>query len=353
MRFSNFLFPESRSRDTDGAILDEVLQEVRLTEQLGFDALWLGEHHFDGNCAYVDPITFSAALAMATTRIRIGYAVAQTSLHHPVRLAEQLALIDHLSKGRLIVGLGRGTNYNIYEYEGYGIDYADAQARFEEAEAIMLKAWSGEPLDHKGHYWTLKVPSLRPACFTRPHPFVIRSASGEASMVELAKQGRPFLMSVQSSDVTRQRLDLYRRTMSATGASDAMVEQAVDQCWAWRNVHVGETDAAAEAVGVPAFVAMHEHRAALRTRIAEERAASLGAERPGMAKRVDPKTGLVCGSVATVAEKMAELAATGIGGVIITFRLGAMPYAVAAESIRLFMEKVVPQIGLPVVARAA
>ncbi|PZW37685.1 alkanesulfonate monooxygenase SsuD/methylene tetrahydromethanopterin reductase-like flavin-dependent oxidoreductase (luciferase family) [Humitalea rosea] len=350
MRFSNFLFPESRSPATDGAILDEVMQEIRLSEHLNFDAVWLGEHHFDGNCCYVDPITFSAAVAMATSRIRIGYAVAQTSLHHPIRLAEQLALIDHLSKGRLIVGLGRGTNYNVYDYEGFGIDPAEAQARFEEAEDIMLRAWTGEPLDHDGRFWQLKVPALRPGCYTRPHPFVIRSASGEASMVALAKQARPFLMSVQTNAVTRQRLSLYRQTMAGAGADEAGIAKVLDQCWAWRNVYVAGTDAEAEAVGIPAFIAMHEQRAAMRNRIAQERAVGMGQERPGMGNRIDPAQGLVCGSPATVAEQMSELAETGIGGVIITFRLGAMPYEVASESIRLFMSKVVPQMARPLAA---
>src|SRR6185295_878375 len=107
-------------------------------------------------------VSFAAALAVATQRAKIGFAVIQTSLHHPVRLAEQLALIDHVSKGRLIVGLGRGTAYNIYDYQGYGLDHTEAQARFEEAEAIMLKAWAGGPLDHQGRFWQLRLPELRP-----------------------------------------------------------------------------------------------------------------------------------------------------------------------------------------------
>src|SRR5690242_17773633 len=148
VRFSNFLFPESRDPACDGQVIDEVLQEARLTDELGFDVIWLAEHHFDGICAYVDPVSFAAALAVATQRARIGFAVAQMALHHPIRLAEQLSVIDHISQGRLIVGLGRGTAYNIYDYQGFGIDHTEAQARFEEAEAIMLEAWKGEPYEH-------------------------------------------------------------------------------------------------------------------------------------------------------------------------------------------------------------
>ena len=170
MKFSNFLFPESRDPARDGQVIDEVLREARLTDELGFDVIWLAEHHFDGICAYVDPVSFAAALAVATQRAHIGFAVAQMSLHHPIRMAEQLALIDHISKGRLIVGLGRGTAYNIYDYQGYGLDHTEAQARFEEAEAIMFQAWRGEKFEHHGRFWDIKLPMLRPLPYTKPHP---------------------------------------------------------------------------------------------------------------------------------------------------------------------------------------
>lgn len=346
MRFSNFLFPESRDPMRDGIVLDEALREAELTEQLGFDALWLGEHHFDGICIYVDPVTFAAAIAARTRRIRIGFSVAQMSLHHPIRMAEQLALIDQISKGRLIVGMGRGTNYNVYDYQGYGIDPADAAARAEEAEDVVMKAWTGAAFEHRGRFWNLKTPGLRPRCYTQPHPYVIHSASGEASMVALAKRSRPFLMSVQTNEVTRQRLSLFRQAMHDAGASEETVAKTLDQCWVWRNIYVAETDATAAAIGVPAFISMHEQRAALRNRMAREQGVGMGPELPGMAQRIDPDKGLLCGSPATVAEALAELAATGVGGVIITFRLGPMAYDVAAESIRLFVDKVAPQVQI-------
>ena len=198
-------------------MIDETLREARLTDELGFDVIWLAEHHFDGICAYVDPVSFAAALAVATQRAKIGFAVAQMSLHHPIRMAEQLALIDNISKGRLIVGLGRGTAYNIYDYQGYGLDHTEAQARFEEAEAIMFQAWRGEKFEHHGRFWDIKVPMLRPLPYTKPHPFVIRSASSEEGMLHIARQGRPFMMNVQSNEVTRHRMDLYRRTLRELG----------------------------------------------------------------------------------------------------------------------------------------
>ena len=347
MRFSNFLFPASMSAAEDGRIIDETLQEARLTDALGFDTIWLAEHHFDGIVAYVDPVAFAAALAVATSRARIGFAVAQMALHHPIRLAEQVALIDHLSKGRVIVGLGRGTAYNIYDYQGYGIDHTEAQARFEEAEAVMFAAWTGEPLDFHGDFFRLRLPELRPGVRTKPHPYVIRAAATEHGMLEIARRGQPFMMNVQNNFVTAERMALYRDTLRSVGLDEAGVAAVADECWVWRNVYVAETDAEAERVAVPAFIAMHEHRVAMRNRIYAEQKASIlpmpaaGAAPPAHAS---VEHGLVYGSPATVVEKLAPLKATGVGGLIMQFRLGPMNYEQTAASLQLFADKVIPAL---------
>jgi alkanesulfonate monooxygenase SsuD/methylene tetrahydromethanopterin reductase-like flavin-dependent oxidoreductase (luciferase family) len=349
VKFSNFLFPQSESPDHDGQVIDETLAEARLCDDLGMDALWLAEHHFDGICAYVDPVSFAAALAMATQHIKLGFAVAQMSLHHPIRLAEQLSLIDHLSKGRLIVGLGRGTAYNIYDYLGFGIDPAEAHERLLESEAIMIKAWTTENFEHHGNYWDIWLPMLRPRPYTRPHPFLIRACSGEASMLDMARQGRPFLMNVQTDAVTQHRMHLYRQTMRAAGFDDAAVAAAVDNTWVWRNIVVAETDAEAERIGVPFFEAQRQQRARMRNRIAAERGQSMvKPAAPGVAPAARNRVehGLIYGSPATVAERLAILDRIGVGGLILQFRVGPSPFDITEQSIRLFMEKVAPEFQI-------
>src|SRR5919109_2596799 len=175
MKFSNFLFPAAMHPADDHRVIDETLREAQLCDELGMEMLWLAEHHFDGICAYVDPVSFAAALAASTKRIGIGFAVAQMSLHHPIRLAEQLSLIDNISKGRLLVGLGRGTAYNIYDYQGYGIDPKEAYERLLEAEDIMIRAWTTENFEHRGKHWNLRLPLLRPRPYTKPHPQIVRA----------------------------------------------------------------------------------------------------------------------------------------------------------------------------------
>lgn len=349
LRFSNFLFPESRDPALDGQVIAESLAEAKLCDELGYDVLWLAEHHFDGNCIYIDPITFAAALSQATSRIKLGFAVAQVSLHHPMRLAEQISVLDHLTGGRLIVGLGRGTAYNVYEYQGYGIDWQEAGPRYEEAEAIMLQAWTSPAgFDYAGRFWNIKAPPLRPVPRTQPHPYVLRAASSEEGALHLARRGQPFMMNVQSIEVTRDRLAKYRAVLEQGGHD---VAACLAESWVWRNIVVAETDAEAERVGIPAFEAMQQQRKALRERVYAEQGVRMVQETAPPA-RVQVDKALICGSPATVAQKIAEIDATGVGGVIGSFRLGPMPAEAAATSLRLFAEQVAPRFRAPLASAA-
>jgi alkanesulfonate monooxygenase SsuD/methylene tetrahydromethanopterin reductase-like flavin-dependent oxidoreductase (luciferase family) len=342
MKFGNFMFSECREPDRDSEVIDEIIDEAKLCDALGMDALWLAEHHFSGTCVFADPVALAASLATATHRIKIGFAVAQMSLVHPIRFAEQMALIDNLSKGRLIVGMGRGTGYNIHEYDGYGIDIKEAQARFEEAEDVMMKAWSGEPFAHRGKFWTLNAPPVRPRPYTKPHPPVIHGSHTEKSMLDFARAGRPFLMNVQSLETTRNRMDLYRATMRDAGFSENAIANCVDQSWVLRNVYVADTDAEADRVGHAMYHAMYDYRDGVIAQYQKLQGVTIKPPE-GVPARNIPEHSLIWGSPATVAEKIAKIDACGIGGIMMTFKMGPMDYEHAAHSIGLFMHHVAPE----------
>jgi alkanesulfonate monooxygenase SsuD/methylene tetrahydromethanopterin reductase-like flavin-dependent oxidoreductase (luciferase family) len=342
--FGDFLFPDSRNPGLDHQVIEETMREARLADELGADIIWLAEHHFDGIAVYADPIALAGALAVLLRHAGLGFAVIQTALHHPIRLAEQLTLLDHLTRGKLIVGLGRGSSFNIYDYQGFGIDHHEAQDRLDEAEAIIRRAWAGGEFAHDGRFWQLRVPMLRPPPFTKPHPPLIRGSSGDASLVELARQGEPFMMNVQSLETTARRVALYRETMLGAGHDEAAVAANLKASWVWRNIFVAASDGEAERIGVPAFETMTRVRAELRNRLYAEtgqRIAVPPGDLPG--SRAARGDGLLHGAPASVAEDIAAIDRLGIGGIIGTFRLGPMPHKVAAASMSLFLREVAPQ----------
>jgi alkanesulfonate monooxygenase SsuD/methylene tetrahydromethanopterin reductase-like flavin-dependent oxidoreductase (luciferase family) len=206
----------------------------------------------------------------------------------------------------------------------------------------MIKAWTTENYEHKGKYWNLRLPLLRPRPYTQPHPSIVRACASEEAMLGMARAGRPFLMNIQSNEVTKHRMDLYRKTMRESGFDDATVARNVDNTWIWRNIFVGETDAKAARLALPAFETQQHFRTVMREKVYREQGLLLKKE-SGPAARNEAQHSILCGSPATVAEALAKIDAIGVGGLILVFRIGPMPYEVAAHSIRLFMEKVAPQ----------
>jgi alkanesulfonate monooxygenase SsuD/methylene tetrahydromethanopterin reductase-like flavin-dependent oxidoreductase (luciferase family) len=343
MRLGVFLFHESRDPSADSQVIDEAIREAQLAEDEGMDAVFLVEHHFDGNCVYVDPPTFASALAMSTSRIKIGFAVLQTSLYHPLRMAEQISLIDNLSKGRLIVGLGRGSLVNLHEYSGYEIDPDTAQERFEEIEQILLKCWSQEQVTHAGKYWNFEIPMLRPRPYSQPYPQILRSVASETSLATQARQGRPVLMAAATAAGAQRNIEIYRAAAREAGLTTDQIDHAISQCWVARTVVLAPTDKEAEEVGMPYFHQMQTYRAAQSTAF-EAMVAKANAS---------GKLPVLCGSPDSMIDDFTSLAKTGIGGVMVRFRTGPMPAAFSSRALKLFMREVAPAIRTSTLEPAA
>ena len=147
-------FDDSR----DDQAIQECLDEAVLVEELGFDAIWLAEHYFTGECVYGDPLVFASALAVKTRRVLLGFGILELPLHNPVRVAMQTALLDNLCQGRLVVGTARGSNYNAFEYLGFGTDPTLGAEQMEEAEELMVKAWTTDNVDFRGKHWRVFLP---------------------------------------------------------------------------------------------------------------------------------------------------------------------------------------------------
>jgi natural product biosynthesis luciferase-like monooxygenase protein len=147
----------------------DVLEEVEFADQNGLDAVWFAEHHFFGyGGAFPSVPVIAAAAAQRTQRIRIGSGVALIVLNDPVRVAEEFAMLDNLSGGRLDFGIGRA--FQRVEYDAFSVPMDESRARFNEAHEIILKAWSDEPVTIAGKFRSLKDVNVTPKPAQRPHP---------------------------------------------------------------------------------------------------------------------------------------------------------------------------------------
>ncbi|HEY7712179.1 MAG TPA: LLM class flavin-dependent oxidoreductase, partial [Candidatus Entotheonella sp.] len=271
----------------------------------------------------------------------IGFAVVELALHHPVRLAVQTAVLDHLSQGRLIVGTGRGSAYNAYEYIGFGTTMERGNEMLPEAEALLVKAWTEENVRHEGRFWNVAFPELRPRPFQQPHPPLVRACISEPSVAAMAKIGRPVLIGVQTVETLRHRLQLYRHTMLESGFSAAEVETALDQNWAQRGLYVSENDA--EALET-ADLALKRYRAHL---LAARQKYNPGGEPPRQPGQAPTAAEVVAhaflaGSPQRVAEQIAELREAGVRNLLLNVNVGQISPEKVERSMRLFGDKVLP-----------
>ena len=217
MKFGWLTLALSPSPEEDAQRIDDQIAQVCLAEHLGFHDVWLTEHYFTGESVYNDAILFASALAMRTERIRIGFAVVQMPFHHPVRLATQLALLDNLSKGRIDVGIGKGTVYNEYEFVGHGLRSDDGRERMEEGLDLLQRAWREAPLKFDGKFYQVEVPEIRPRPVQQPHPPLWRSVISPGSFVECGRLGIPILTARLPVDKIAERWALYQQGLDEGG----------------------------------------------------------------------------------------------------------------------------------------
>ncbi len=157
-------YPETHTREER---YQQVIDEAVFAEELGFDTFWVGEHHFSRYiCPH--PVPLLAAIAARTKRIRLGTGVALGVHHDPVRLAEDYAMLDVISGGRVDLVLGRGLY--LQGYRGFNQPYAESRARQEEAARIVRGAWTQAPFSFEGRFRTVDGIALEPKPVQQPHP---------------------------------------------------------------------------------------------------------------------------------------------------------------------------------------
>ena len=233
-----FSWPERRvSLDT---VFARALDRIEIMDRTGYDAVWLAEHHFSSFSVCPSVHMVGTLAAARTTRLRIGTGVSLAPFYHPLRLAEEVALLDVLSGGRVNWGAGRG--FARVEFENFGVPPDESTSRFHEAVEIVLRAWTEERLSFAGEHFRFDGVEVLPKPLQRPRPPVWMAATSEPSIDWAAAQGFSILMDPHSAhaEIGRKR-QYYAGRLQAAG----FPIEGRDLPMA-RLVALGDTTAAAE-----------------------------------------------------------------------------------------------------------
>jgi alkanesulfonate monooxygenase SsuD/methylene tetrahydromethanopterin reductase-like flavin-dependent oxidoreductase (luciferase family) len=196
------------------------LERFSIMDTAGYDAVWLAEHHFSGFSVCPSVHMMGTMAAARTKRLRIGTAVSLAPFYNPLRLAEEVALLDVLSGGRVNWGAGRG--FERSEFAAFGIPGDESAARFHETVDIVLQAWTQQRLSYAGRFYQYDDVEVLPKPLQAPHPPVWMAASSMPAIEWAASQGHSILMDPHASraDLGRKRRHYAAKLMEA-GFSDA------------------------------------------------------------------------------------------------------------------------------------
>jgi alkanesulfonate monooxygenase SsuD/methylene tetrahydromethanopterin reductase-like flavin-dependent oxidoreductase (luciferase family) len=191
-------------------------ERIAIMDQGGYDAVWLAEHHFSTYSVCPSIPVMAAHVAARTRRLRIGAAVTLAGLYHPLRLAEELALLDVLSGGRLAWGAGRG--FDAREFRAFGVPVEESAERMLECVEIVLAAWRDAKLEHRGKHWAFSDVDVLPKPLQKPHPPTWLAASSPDAIVRAAKAGFSILFNPHAphAEIGRSHA-LYRETLESHG----------------------------------------------------------------------------------------------------------------------------------------
>ncbi|MEA3216806.1 MAG: hypothetical protein QOJ19_2962 [Acidimicrobiia bacterium] len=204
----------------------DILDQIVALEELGYDSVWFGEHHY-AQYSFGSPAVMAMAAAARTSRIRLGTGISLVPLHHPLRLAEEYAMVDVLSGGRLEYGIGRGFLKTAYDL--FGIETEESTRRFREGAEVIQAAWNaaGKPFDTDGEFWSLRGAECFPPPLQQPHPPIY--ASGAATLDSYIWAGTRGLnlataFFIPKPDFVRDAIARYRSALADAGHDPASRE---------------------------------------------------------------------------------------------------------------------------------
>jgi alkanesulfonate monooxygenase SsuD/methylene tetrahydromethanopterin reductase-like flavin-dependent oxidoreductase (luciferase family) len=313
---------------------EQRLRLIEVYERTGFYAYHLAEHHATPLGMAPSPSVFLAAVAQRTMRLRFGPLVYALPLHHPLRLLEEICMLDHLSGGRLEIGFGRGSSP--IELAFYGQDPENAQATYAEALEILFQGFFGRTIDADGRNFSFRNVPLELSTLQKPHPPIWYGVHSVESAERAARQ-KWNVVSLDPSADSRLFFERYHQVAAACGSDAA----SPPKLGIGRFVVIAETDAEARKTARRAYQRWHRSFTHL-FRLAGTAPAH---PRPAQFDRLAEAGQGVAGDAATVASWVeAQCAESGANYFVGQFAFGDLSPSESARSVELFAQHVMPRL---------
>ncbi|PHP18372.1 LLM class flavin-dependent oxidoreductase [Sphingobium sp. IP1] len=362
MRFSVFLNARSMAPDEDRKLIHDLTAHATQAADLGFDAIFLPDHHFNGYMPVAsDSFMFASYLAAKLPQMHFGFSVVSVPLHHPVRFVERINILDQLTDGKLLVGVGSGTTPE--EMIGFGVNYKEAGAISEANLAIAEQLWAKQMEDpaveidngpHKGRV----LQRIAPAQYSSGHARLMPVAMKETSARRAAENAWPaFIPAFTPPQIggtepmkhVAKYFGVYRQMLDEAGHSQEAIARALD--WTthtYQVVHVAETDEQAREeleIILRSYQDAIEREAAFNAR-AESDSANKKTDRTPNALTEDwIGTWCLYGSPETVIKHLKPYEELGIGNILCGTTTGPLTeerLRLGNQTLRLLSDKVMP-----------
>ncbi len=353
MKFGIFTIVPWHESHTQEQALREAMEQIELADQLGIDEVWLGEHRFSRHGLLSGIWSFLGHVTARTKRIRICTAVIVLPLHNPVLVAEEAAMLDVMSGGRLDFGIGAG--YQRQEFEGVGVDIDESRDRFQEAVDVIIKAWTEEKLTYHGKYTNVDDVWVLPKPVQKPHPPLFQAVSTSPASVEFAASRQIQVIAGGPTDIMGQApqvIQLWREKMEQYGHAHAHIAPPMS-----KSIYVAPTmeEAEEDAIKLEGFSSrimrsIGSNGAPIGLPIDKDGNVPPGYEswvnrQRDRDRRDDPgHAGLppLRGTPEVVTERLKQTQEAGINHVFGEFGFTGLPHEKVMRSIELFATKVMP-----------
>ncbi len=198
----------------DHALVEETIEQCILADEMGWDYVWFVEHHFlTGFSMSPCPEVIFGALSRLTKRIRLGFGVVILPYHHPIRVAERVAMIDHLSHGRVEFGTGRSAPY---EQTGMGIDPRNTREMWDESLTMIPQIWESDMFEWEGKFWNVPPRKVLPKPYQQPHPPIWVAALQPATYEIAAQKGIGVMaLGISAPSLLAPHIDTYKKNVAS------------------------------------------------------------------------------------------------------------------------------------------